>query len=161
MTKYEELCELFSKSKRDITEYYGKMERFVNKLTRELVDYLGCEWNDIELLSINLNETNLERRYHKEKFTSDALNSYGGFLYCGIGVVLKDNYAKESYVFELNLKEDNGVYSVIVKNKKFKITDDFTPLFEYMVEYLKELYKDFLKAFLKGNSLKTTEHYIN
>ena len=158
MTKFEELCDLFSKSRNDYFKYEDECIHFAADLTKEFITYFKIPQEQITYIPTN-KEPEEDKRY--TLFGAMHLDD-DTFWHIGIILTLfeKPNvYPYQPVLMIIKLKKENGDFIVSLKgqSKTFKLNGKnpktFVPFFEYIYENISVLFKSNLQKFLKNSSI--------
>jgi len=160
MTKFEEICEIYTQAENDFYNYKWKCIDFAKNMGNEVANYLGCKTEDIQYYSYD-NEGNPH-----EAHTRDALFlRKDTFWHYGMGInlyIIGNKDPSMSHLFDLAIKGKKKSFIVQFPELKEKFTinptkpEDFQPVNDLIFNNIKDRFEDQLEKFLKQESL---EHY--
>jgi hypothetical protein len=166
MTRFEELCKIYTKAEKDFSNYRWKCIDFAVEMGDGVADYLECKKEDIQYYLVSNAGQPGEATQPKEAHPRDALFLENDtFWHYGMGINLYIEGIKNpamSYIFDLAIKgkKNNFVVDFPKQQKKFDIDpnkpEDFQPVHEFIFDEIKNRFDNELEKFLKH---KSTEHY--
>ncbi len=166
MTKFEELCNIYTKAGKDFNNYRWKNIDFAIELGEGTADYLECKKDDIQYYLVSNVGQPKEANLPNEAHPRDALFLENDtFWHYGMGVNLYMADIKipaTTYIFDLAIKEENKNFIIkfIKQQKEFNINPskpaEFQPIYEFIFDEIKSRFENELEQFLKHRS---TEHY--
>lgn len=169
MTKFEELCSIYTEAEQDFSNYRWKCIDLAVELGNKLADYMECGKEEIQYyLTSNLTQpqgANLPNQ-PKEAHPRDALILENDtYWHYGMGVNLYQGTNKNpamTYILDVALKgqKDNFIINFPKQQKQFNINPnkqkDFQNISEFIYNEIKGRFENELEKFLKHQS---TEHY--
>ena len=166
MTKFEELCKIYTNAGKDFNNYRWKCIDFAQKMGEGLAEYLECKNDDIQYYMVSKVPQPNEARLPQEAHPRDALFLEDDTFWhygMGINLYMEDiKFPATTYILELAIKEDNKNFIIkfIKQQKEFNIDPskpaDFQPIYEFIFDEIKGRFDNELEKFLKNRS---TEHY--
>ncbi|HEX7468754.1 MAG TPA: hypothetical protein VF324_09255 [Methanobacterium sp.] len=170
MTKFEELCKIYTKAEKDFSNYRWKCIDFAVAIGDGVADYLECDKEDIQYYLVsNLGQpggTAPPKETHPRDalfLENDTLWHYG----MGINLYLEDiKNPAMSYIFDVALKGEKDSFMVEFpkQQKKFNINPskpkDLQPMYEFIFDEIKNRFENELEKFLKHQSTKHYPGYI-
>jgi len=162
MTRFEELCKVYTKAEEDFRNYRWKSIEFVTQMAKGLANYLECEIDDIRYY------LPVKDGQPKEAHLIDALLlDNDTFWHFGMGVNLYvegNKMPAMTYIFDLALKgEDEYIIRVLKEKKEFNINpaerEDFKSLYNFIYDSIKNRFEDELGKFLHHKSFEHFPEY--
>ncbi len=160
MTKFEELCEIYTNAENDFYNYKWKCIDFAKKMGNEVANYLGCKTEDIQYYSYD-KEGNPQEVHPRDALflRKDTFWHYG----MGINLYISGNKDPSmSHQFEMAIKGKKKSFIVQFPklNEKFTINpnkpEDFQEFNDLIFNNIKDHFENQLEKFLKQESV---EHY--
>jgi hypothetical protein len=161
MSKFDELCKAYTKSRNDYFVYQDESFKFALKLANEFIDYFGIPKEQIKYIPANkepVEDTNytIWGSIHLDNDT---------FWHLGILLTLYEKpniYPNQPIKIVIKFKKDNSVFIVKIKNseQEFKINPliktDYYVFYDHIYDGIKIMFNDQLQQFLKeSSSIKT------
>ncbi len=166
MTKFEELCKIYTKAGKDFNDYRWKCIDFATEMGEGLADYLECNKDDIQYYLVSTVAQPKEATPPQEAHPRDALFLEDDtFWHYGMGINLYMESIKNpatTYIFDLAIKEENKNFIIkfLKQQQEFNIDPSkpaqFQPMYEFIFDEIKARFDNELEKFLKHRS---TEHY--
>ncbi len=161
MTKFEELCQIYTKAEEDFKDYRWKSVNFAVKLGKGLADYLECEQEEIQYYRPPDKEGKLMEAHPRDALLIDIDTSW----HYGMGVNLyvegnQDN--PMNYTFDLALKMVNEKFALrfMKEKKEFSLDptkpEDLIPVYDLIYDMIKNRFQQELEKFLNN---KSSEHF--
>ncbi len=166
MTKFEELCKIYTDAGKDFNNYRWKCIDFAQNMGEGLADYLECKKEDVQYYLVSNLPQSDEARLPQEAHLRDALFLEDDtFWHYGMGINLYMEGIRNpatTYILELAIKEvnKNFIIKFIKQQQEFNIDpskpEDLRPVYEFIFDEIKGRFDNELEKFLKHRS---TEHY--
>ncbi len=160
MTKFEELCEIYTKAENDFYNYKWKCIDFAKNMGNGVANYLGCKTEDIQYYSYDS-----EGKTHETHHRDALFLRKDTFWHFGMGINLYrvgQNYPDMLHMFDLAIKGKKKSFIVQFPqlNERFTInpnkSEDFQPMYDLIFNNIKDRFENQLEKFLKNESV---EHY--
>jgi hypothetical protein len=160
MTKFEELCEIYTQSGKEFIDYRWKCIDFVVLLGEGVAEYLECSKDEIQYYIVS------KQGPPQESHPRDALFLENDtFWHYGMGINLYMEGIKNpgmTYIFNIALKEEKNRFIVefLDQQKEFTVNskkpEDLHQIYELIFETIKSRFENELEKFLKH---KSPEHF--
>jgi hypothetical protein len=165
MTKFEELCKIYTTSGKEFIDYRWKCIDFAVILGEGVADYLECSKEEIQYYIVsNLGQPG--QTQPQEAHPRDALFLENDtFWHYGMGINLYMEGIKNpgmTYIFNVAIKEEKNNFLVEFpeQQKVFNVNpekpENLHPIYEFIYDTLKNRFENELEKFLKHQS---PEHY--
>jgi hypothetical protein len=160
MTKFEELCKIYTESGNDFNNYRWKCIDFAKEIGKGVANYLECKIEDIQYYLYD------KEGKPQEAHPRDALFlRKDAFWHYGMGINLYVVGHKDPavpYILDLAIKGEKDKFMVQFPSLKNEFTidpgkpEDFKPVYDLIFNTIKSRFENELEKFLKH---KSTEHY--
>lgn len=160
MTKFEELCEIFTKAGNNFNDYRWRCVDFAKEIGDNLANYLGTKDENIQYYLFDKDGKPVEAH------PRDALMlSKDTFWHYGMGINLYEVGNKNPsmpFILTLGLKEGKSKFTVQLPQlkKEYNIDpnklEDFQPVNDLIFNTIKDRFENELEKFLENRS---EEHY--
>lgn len=160
MTKFEELCEIYTKAGNNFNDYRWKCIDFAKEMGKGVANYLGCKTEDIQYYLKN-KEGKLQEAHPRDALflEKDTFWHYN----MGINLYIVGNKDPAiPYILNLAIKGKNDSYIVQFPQLKEEFTinpnkpEDFQPIYDLIFNNIKDHFENQLEKFLTH---KSEEHY--
>jgi hypothetical protein len=166
MSKFDELCGVYGKSRDDYFVYEEESFKFASSLVINFVEYFGIPQVQIKFIPTNIEPEEgltytLPGSIHLDTDT---------FWHLGMIVTLYEEpiiFPHQPIKLVLKFKKENTQFLVKLQNteKEFRITPfvklEYNDFYDHIYEEIKNMFKDQLQQFLKDSStVKTIGFHI-